>query len=81
MQKITVPTLRKGKAFVGPEAFGCCNTGTRPMILHSRATRLWLVGPELAVVEARCAVCFGAARDKRTLGRMGKTVHVYKTRC
>ena len=80
LQKITVPTLRKGKAFVGPEAFGCCNTGTRPMSLHSRATGLWLVGPELAVDEARSAVCFGAERAKRTLVRMGKTVHIYKTR-
>ena len=80
MQKITVPTLRKGKAFMGPEAFGCCNTGTRPMILHSVATGLWLVGPELAVGEARSAVCFGGNQGKRTLVRMGKTVHIYRTR-
>lgn len=78
--KLAVPTLRRGKAFVGPEAFGCCNTGTRPIILHSKATGLWLVGPELAVDEARSAVCFGAERGKRTLVRMGKTVHIYKTR-
>lgn len=80
MQKITVPTLRKGKAFMGPEAFGCCNTGTRPMILHSVSTGLWLVGPELAVDEVRSAVCFGGNQGKRTLVRMGRTVHIYKTR-
>lgn len=80
MQKITVPTLRKGKAFMGPEAFGCCNTGTRPIILHSRSTGLWLVGPENAVDEVRTAVCFGGNQGKRTLVRMGKTVHIYKTR-
>lgn len=77
---ITVPTLRKGKAFVGSEAFGCCNTGTRPMILHSIATGLWLVGPELAVGEVRNAVCFGENRGKRKLVRMAHTVHIYKTR-
>lgn len=78
--KLAVPTLRRGKAFVGPEAFGCCNTGTRPMILRSGATGLWLVGPQLAVYEARDSVCFGGNKGKRTLVRMGRTVHIYKTR-
>lgn len=80
MQKITVPTLRKGKAFVGPEAFGCCNTGTRPMILHSLSTGLWLVGPELSCTAAATSMCFGENHGKRKLVRMGHTVRIYKTR-
>ena len=80
MQKITVPRLPKGKAFVGSEAFGCCNTGTRPMILHSVATGLWLVGPELAVGEVRNAVCVWPRPKVRKMVRMGRTVHIYRTR-
>ena len=28
--EMKVPPLRKGRRLIGPEALGCCNTGTRP---------------------------------------------------
>ena len=32
--EMKVPPLRKGRRLIGPEALGCCNTGTRPILLH-----------------------------------------------
>lgn len=41
----TIPSLSPGKLIKGPEALGCFNTGTRPMLLHSK-DGLWYVGVE-----------------------------------
>jgi hypothetical protein len=55
------PRLAKGKIFVGPEYYGCVNTGMRPAILHSKFMEdhpsmvrgyRFAVGPELWVQEA-----------------------------
>lgn len=46
-----IPNIPKGKGYLGPEWFGCCNTGRRPSIFHS-VNGKWIVGPELAAREA-----------------------------
>ena len=32
--EMKVPPLRMDRRLIGPEALGCCNTGTRPILLH-----------------------------------------------
>ena len=47
--EMKVPPLRKGRRLIGPEALGCCNTGTRPIIV--RRAEGFYVGAENDVGE------------------------------
>jgi len=47
--EMKVPPLRTGRRLIGPEALGCCNTGTRPTLL--RRAEGFYVGAENDVVE------------------------------
>lgn len=38
------------KGLLGPEWFGCCNTGRRPALFHSINGK-WVIGPELSCRE------------------------------
>jgi len=75
--------LTKGKGYMGPEYVGCCNTGRRVVILHSRLGK-YLVGTELAVDAARDHILIKATSGHREVlkKRVIKTscgkVHVYK---
>jgi len=80
-----VPRLSKGKGIKGPEPYGCFNTGTAPVILHSRSG-LWLVGPENEVDGARERLCFRENQNRRILkghrnpSDRRRWVYVYRTR-
>lgn len=73
-----IPRLTKGRGVKGPEPFGCFNTGHAPVIMRSRASGKYLVGPELAVDAVRDAHLFHGHRRKFGQGR--DTVRVYRTR-
>ncbi len=47
--EMKVPPLRTGRRLIGPEALGCCNTGTRPILL--RRAEGFYVGAENDVVD------------------------------
>ena|GEM_PF-3404761 len=47
--EMKVPPLREGRRLIGPEALGCCNTGTRPILL--RRAEGFYVGAENDVVD------------------------------
>ena len=78
-----VPRLSRGKGFRGPEPFGCFNTGTAPVIMHSR-TGKWLVGPEIELDDARNFILFEPNKNKRIYkGRNTSDkwwVYIYKSR-
>jgi len=84
----TVKSFRftPGKGLRGPEPFGCMNTGVAPVIMRSKATGKFLVGPELEVYEARNRILFDREKNKRILkGRLNpndkrRRVYVFKTR-
>jgi len=79
---ITVPALRKGKGLLGPEYAGCCNSGTRPLIMRSKVLDgdFW-VGPELYVSDARHVAIREFYRlngKRRRVYRIGKRRRVYR---
>jgi hypothetical protein len=77
---MNVPRLTLGKGWLGPEALGCCGTGTRPAIYRSRATGKYVVGPEND--------CDYVLQNWKLIGSnkrihkvpYGRTVWVFKTR-
>ena len=79
--EMKVPPLRTGRRLIGPEALGCCNTGTRPILLH-RAEGFY-VGVENDVVELihLRAVDEMAGRKVRVSYRLGeRKARFFKTR-
>jgi len=80
---IKVPRLTKGKGMKGPEPYGCFNTGMATVILRSRATGKYLVGPEIEVDTVREKILFGNNANKRIFKHPQyphRTVYVFKTR-
>ena len=75
---MTIPRLTKGRGMKGPEPFGCFNTGHAPVIIRSRASGKYIVGPELAAYAARDAHLFRT--KKRKFGEGRDAAWVYKTR-
>ena len=79
--EMKVPPLRKGRRLIGPEALGCCNTGTRPILLH-RAEGFY-VGAENDVSELihLRAVDELAGRKVRVFHKSGRRkARFFKTR-
>lgn len=63
----SVPRLKPGQGFKGPEPVGCFNTGTAPCIFRSKIDGVgYLVGPEICIQDARDAFCFFNMKGKRT---------------
>lgn len=75
---INVPRLSKGKAFAGPEYAGCCGTGKRPVIVHSKAAGRYLVGTEFAIDTLRMKAIL---ESKQRIFRSGsETLWAFKSR-
>ena len=77
---IVIPRLTLGRGLKGPEPFGCYNTGVAPVILRSRASGRYLVGPEIAVDEVRGAHLLVRNARRRRFGKGRETVWVFRTR-
>ncbi len=79
--EMKVPPLRTGRRLIGPEALGCCNTGTRPILL--RRAEGFYAGAENDVsdlIHLR-AVDEMAGRKVRVSHRFGKRkARLFKTR-
>jgi hypothetical protein len=74
---MNVPRIPAGKGYLGPEWFGCCNTGRRPAIFHSINGK-WVVGPEISARETlEQHLHYG---PKRRIQVSGASVLVCKTR-
>ena len=65
--------LPVGKAVCGPEYYGCCNTGHRPVLVHSARLEnfciqgfRFCVGDELYISDAMNAVLFPKAGKPKT---------------
>lgn len=69
--------LNKGKGRVGPDWYGCSNTGTAPAILHSRCGR-YFVGPEVAVFGDAALLWHKGDQRKRSVTVYGYKVRVFK---
>lgn len=60
--------LSKGKGIIGPEWFGCFNTGKRPVIFKTHTgNKAFIVSTELAMSDARHMNLFGQNAKKRVL--------------
>lgn len=75
---MNIPRLRPGAGFRGPEAFGCCNTGTAPTIRRSLLTGKYLVGTERATEELLPNPMLRTTKRKYQVGP--NIVHVCRTR-
>lgn len=76
--EVTLPrTLKPGRFYIGPDFYGCCNTGTAPAILKSRHVARFFVGPELAIESAVYAVLADKAKQVFVSGR--DKVFIFKT--
>jgi hypothetical protein len=72
-----IPKLDLGKGFLGPEFFGCHNTGMRTAIFHAKNNK-WVVGPEMyARIVLREA---GHYSNKRLHKFNTRIVYVFKGR-
>ncbi len=74
---MNIPRIPKGKGYLGPEYFGCCNTGRRPALFHS-VNGKWIVGPELACREALEQNLHCGTKRRHQVS--GSKVYVCKTR-
>lgn len=79
MPTLPVPRLGANRGYLGPEYYGCCGTGRRPLILHCGYSRRYIVGPELAIdVGLRSKIM---ANPSRRIWRIDRdTVYAFRSR-
>lgn len=81
---IKVPRLKPGQGVKGPEPMGCFNTGAAPVIYRSKLTDGYIVGPQMAVEDARRVMLTMAIRqtlgNRRVLDVERRRVWLFKTR-
>ncbi len=76
-----IPTLGIGKGWLGPEAYGCIGTGTRPCISHYPFG--WYVGAESDVRDMIAYHCRQSARGQKlekTFKTGDRITRFYQTR-
>ncbi len=76
---ITVPRLPKGKGYLGPEFYGCCNTGLAPAIFHLRTGR-YVIGQEIPCREAMRSAAAMLGNKRTWRDPHGRQVWLFKTR-
>lgn len=85
-QAVTNTRFTRGKGWAGPEFYGCCGTGMRPIILRCPYKQvedtLFFVGPELCVEQHKYQIALDRLRGHRKFkyGEGKRTVFVFKTK-
>lgn len=77
----------RGQGLAGPDYYGCCNTGKRPVILrnpYDQGGHFFMVGPEIDIDQLKYKIALDRVRgiNKRVYRdkKQGYCVYVCKTR-